>query len=46
LTIERIWPEVNSRINYPIKRLLIAMAESRDIDMNEDVHKFCVSFVT
>ena len=43
---ERIWPEINSRINYPIKRVLVSMEEQEEIDMNDDLTKFCVSWVT
>ena len=43
---ERIWPELNQRINYPIKRLLIEMENNEDINMGDDVTRFCVSWVT
>ena len=26
---ERLWPEVNARINYPVKRILVRMEESQ-----------------
>ena len=32
---ERIWPEVNQRINYPLKHLLIQMEANQIIDMSE-----------
>lgn len=44
--IERMWPEINARINYPIKRVLVAMESSGEIDMSQDVTKFCVSWTT
>lgn len=43
---ERIWPEVNSRINYPIKAVLVLMEDEELIDMGNEVHKFGVSWVT
>ena len=43
---ERIWPEINQRINYPIKRILIDMENNDEINMGEEVTKFCVSCVT
>ena len=43
---ERIWPEVNSRINYPIKAVLVRMEMEELIDMRNEVHKFSVSWVT
>ena len=39
---ERIWPEINQRINYPIKRIM----ENNEINMGDDLTKFCVSWVT
>ena len=33
--MERIWPQVNSRVNYPIKRVLITMEEEEVIDMSD-----------
>ena len=46
ITVERIWPEVNHRINYPIKRLLLDMENNGEIDMGEETTKFCVSWIT
>ena len=43
---ERIWPEVNQRINYPIKRLLITMENNEEISMGDEVTRFCISWVT
>ena len=45
-TVERIWPEVNQRVNYPIKRKLIDMEENNDIDMSCQTTRFCVSFIS
>lgn len=44
--MERIWPEVNSRVNYPIKRILISMQENQLIDMSDSTVEYCVSFVS
>ncbi|XP_057293869.1 uncharacterized protein LOC130622420 [Hydractinia symbiolongicarpus] len=46
LPIERFWVEVNGRVNYPIKSILVDMDNSLIIDMDNNIHKFCVSFVT
>ena len=43
---ERIWPEVNSRINYPMKAVLLQMEADETIDMRNELHKFSVSWVT
>ena len=42
--MERIWVELNSRVNYPVKNALIDMAECGDVDMGNPLHKFCVSW--
>ncbi len=44
--VERMWPEINARINYPIKRVLIAMETNGEIDMSSNTTKFCVSWIT
>ena len=44
--VERIWVELNSRVNYPVKNALIVMAERGDIDMGNELHKFCMSWFT
>lgn len=46
LTVERMWPEVNHRVNYPVKRKLIEMEDRGLIDMEIPTVKFCVSFVS
>ena len=46
LPVERIWSEVNARVKYPIKKVLVEMDNNMEIDMNVDVHKFCVSAVS
>ena len=43
---QRIWPEVNQRINYPIKRALMHLEKNEDLKMGDYVTKFCVSWVT
>ena len=46
LPIERFWPEVNARVNYPIKTALVELDNNRVIDMDNEAYKFCVSFVS
>ncbi|XP_020911488.1 uncharacterized protein LOC110249211, partial [Exaiptasia diaphana] len=43
---ERIWVEINSRVNYPVKKALNSMVNEEIIDMDDDVTKFCVSWVS
>ena len=42
---ERIWPEVNQRINYPLKHLLIQMEANQIIDMRDETVKFCCRWI-
>ena len=42
--IERLWVEVNNRVNYPIKQVLIEMDNRSDINMGDSLCKFCVSW--
>jgi hypothetical protein len=44
--IERKWVEVNARVNYPIKCELQQMVDDDVINLEDDVTKFCVSFVS
>ena len=44
--VERVWPHVNSRVNYPLKRLLIRMTEDEVLDMSCPITQFCVSNIT
>ena len=46
MPIERFWVEVNVRVNYPIKCFLAEMDNNQMIDLSDDIHKFCVSFVS
>ena len=46
MPIERFWPEVNARVNYPLKEVLVDMDNNEVIDMDDNIHKFCVSQVT
>ncbi|XP_068747843.1 uncharacterized protein [Montipora capricornis] len=43
---ERIWVEMNHRVNYPLKRALNAMVNNEEIDMEDEITKFAVSWVT
>ena len=44
--VERLWVEINCRTNYPIKRALVNMENDGVIDLEDEVTKFCVSWVT
>lgn len=40
-----MWVEVNTRVNYPIKRILQEMVENNEIDMANEMHKYCTSWL-
>lgn len=42
--VERLWVEVNKRINYPIKHILVKMEEEGVINMDSPVDQFCTSW--
>ena len=47
--VELIWVEVNTRVNYPVKTvllLLLEMLEQGDINLDDSLHKFCTSWVS
>ena len=44
--VERMWVEVNTRINYPIKETLIKMMEQGQISLDDELCKYCVSWYT
>ena len=41
-----MWPEVSKRINFPIKRQLVAIQNEGNIDFTDPVTMFCVSWAT
>jgi len=40
--IERMWPEVNQRVNYPIAAL-VELMDADALNVDDDVTKFCLS---
>ena len=36
--VERMWVEFDTRVNYPVKRVLINMVECGDINMDDSMH--------
>ena len=44
--VERKWIEVNTRVNYPVKEVLVEMMEQGDIYLEDLLHNFCMSWFT
>ena len=38
--------EVNARVNYPLKRVLIKMEEDGQLDLDDCTHKLSISWLT
>lgn len=38
--------EVNKRINYPLKEVLVSMEQKGEINMDDPLHQFCSSWLT
>lgn len=41
-----MWSEVNSRVNYPIKAILVEMTEKGQLNMDDSLHLFCASWIS
>ena len=40
--VERLWVEVNHKINYPIKSVLTRMEAQDEINLGQEMIKYCV----
>jgi hypothetical protein len=41
-----VWPEINNRVNYPLKTALAQLVQFGQLDMTNVIHKYCVSAMT
>ncbi len=44
--VERLWSEVNQRVNYPLKAGLVDLGNRDIINMDDDITKMVVSSLT
>ena len=43
--IERVWVEVNQRVTYSIKRIIVEMDDQHVINMESDTERSCISYI-
>ncbi|KAI3359386.1 hypothetical protein L3Q82_002888 [Scortum barcoo] len=44
-TVERIWPEINQRVNYPVK-MALQMIDQETLDLDDQLTRYCTSNVS
>lgn len=44
--VERMWVEINNRVNYPLKEALVQLQDLEVLNMDDNVTRYCTSNLT
>lgn len=46
IRVERLCFEVNDRVNYPLKETLVKIMDISEVNVDNKLHKYCVTWFT